>query len=107
MFELPIPEIVLFFSVAAVYFAAGVVGIVQLRSDGEKYKRLLLPLVCLAVTIEAVMLIFRAVAIKAIPLTGLFESMIVLTIVINSSNSTKQTKHIVYYVFKFLILCRV
>jgi ABC-type uncharacterized transport system permease subunit len=33
------------------------------------------------VTLEAVMLIFRAVAIKAVPLTGLFESMIVLTIV--------------------------
>ena len=45
------------------------------------YSRFLLPLVCLAVTLEAVILVFRAVAIKAVPLNGLFESMIVLTIV--------------------------
>ncbi|MHC4509216.1 MAG: cytochrome c biogenesis protein CcsA [Planctomycetota bacterium] len=42
---------------------------------------ILLPLVSLALTLEAVILVFRAVEIKAVPLTGLFESMIVLTIV--------------------------
>ena len=65
----------------ALYLAAAIVGILQLPAGGEKYKRFLLPLVSLAVTLEAVMLIFRAMAIKAVPLTGLFESMIVLTIV--------------------------
>ncbi len=65
----------------ALYLAAAIVGILQLPAGGEKYKRFLLPLVSLAVTLEAVMLIFRAAAIKAVPLTGLFESMIVLTIV--------------------------
>jgi ABC-type uncharacterized transport system permease subunit len=58
-----------------------VVGILQVLAGGRKYKRLLSPLVSLAVALEAVILIFRAVALKAIPLTGLFESMIVLTIV--------------------------
>jgi len=65
----------------ALFLAAAILGILQLPAGGEKLKRFLLPLVSLAVTLEAVMLIFRAVAIKAVPLTGLFESMIVLTIV--------------------------
>ena len=81
MLSLPIPELIIFLFVLALYVAATIVGILQLRDRGEKYKRLLLPLVCLAVTLEAVLLIFRAVAIKAVPLTGIFESMIVLTIV--------------------------
>jgi len=81
MLGLPIPEIIIFAFVIALFLAAAIVGILQLPAGGEKYKRFLLPLVSLAVTLEAVMLIFRAVAIKAVPLTGLFESMIVLTIV--------------------------
>jgi len=81
MFELPLPERIIFVFVVVIYLLAAVVGILQLLARGEKYKRSLLPLVSLAVTLEAVLLIFRAVAIKAVPLTGLFESMIVLTIV--------------------------
>jgi len=81
MLELPMTEIIIFIFVVLLYLAAAIVGILQLLTDGEKYKRFLLPLVSLAVTLEAVILIFRAVAIKAIPLTRLFESMIVLTIV--------------------------
>ena len=81
MSELPMTEIIIFVFVVLLYLAAAIAGILQLLTGGEKYKRLLLPLVSLAVTLEAVILIFRAIAIKAIPLTGLFESMIVLTIV--------------------------
>jgi len=81
MLSLPIPEIIIFAFVMALFLAAAILGILQLPAGGEKLKRFLLPLVSLAVTLEAVMLIFRAVAIKAVPLTGLFESMIVLTIV--------------------------
>ncbi len=81
MFKLPLPELIIFAVVIASYLAAAVAGILQLLAGGEKYKRFLLPLVALAVTLEAVILIFRAVAIKAVPLTGSFESMIVLTIV--------------------------
>ena len=81
MLSLPIPELVIFSFVLALYLAASVAGILQLRAGGEKYKRFLFPPVCLAITLEAVMLIFRAAAIKAVPLTGIFESMIVLTIV--------------------------
>jgi len=81
MLELPILEMVVFILVLLLYLAAAVVGYLQLRTNGEKYRRFLLPLVCLSVSLEAVMLIFRAVEIKAVPLTGLFESMIVLSIV--------------------------
>lgn len=81
MLELPIKEIIVFASVVILYLAAAIIGVVQLSDSSNRYRRLLLPIVSLAVCLEAVLLIFRAVAIKAIPLTGLFESMIVLTIV--------------------------
>jgi ABC-type uncharacterized transport system permease subunit len=81
MFKLPFPENMIFAFIVVIYIAGAIVGVLQLLSGGEKYKRFLIPLVSLAVTLEAVILIYRAVAIKAIPLTGLFESMIVLTIV--------------------------
>jgi ABC-type uncharacterized transport system permease subunit len=81
MFKLPFPENMIFAFVVMIYIAGAIDGVLQLLSWGEKYKRFLIPLVSLAVTLEAVILIYRAVAIKAVPLTGLFESMIVLTIV--------------------------
>jgi ABC-type uncharacterized transport system permease subunit len=81
MFDLPYPEMAVFILVIVTCFAATAVGILQLITEGEKLRRSLLALVSLAVTLEAVILIFRAVAIKAVPLTGLFESMIVLTLV--------------------------
>ena len=81
MFELPLPEMAVFILVVVICFAATVVGVLQLLKQSEKLRRSLLALVSLTVTLEAVILIFRAIAIKAVPLTGLFESMIVLTIV--------------------------
>lgn len=81
MFALPGPEAAIFLLVIILYFAAAMVGVVQLRPAGRGYGRLLMPLVCLAIVLEAVILVFRAIAIKGMPLTGLFESMIVLTIV--------------------------
>lgn len=75
------PEIIVFLLAMLIHLAAAIVGILQLLAGGRKYKRFLPPLISLAVALEAVILIFRAVELKAIPLTGLFESMIVLTIV--------------------------
>ena len=80
MFNLPVPEICIFSFALLVHFAAAMVGVVQLRPSGERYRRLVLPLIAFAVTLEAVVLMFRAIAIKAVPLTGLFESLIVLAI---------------------------
>ncbi len=81
MLGLPMPEIVVFLLAVLIHLAAAIIGILQLLAGGQKYKRFLSPLISLAVALEAVVLIFRAVELKAIPLTGLFESMIVLTIV--------------------------
>jgi ABC-type uncharacterized transport system permease subunit len=81
MIALARPELIIFTFVVAGYFAGAVVGVLQLLSGGERYRRFLQPVVCLAICGEAVLLIFRAAAIKAFPLTGLFESMIVLTMV--------------------------
>jgi len=82
MAGLPIRETAIFISVVLVYSAAGVVGVLQLLPKGSsRFGRYLSPLICLAVALEAVLLMLRAVTLKAIPLTGLFESMIVLTIV--------------------------
>jgi ABC-type uncharacterized transport system permease subunit len=75
------PEIIVFLSAVFIHVTAAIVGILQVLAGGQRYRRFLPPLVSLAVALEAVILIFRAVALKAIPLTGLFESMIVLTIV--------------------------
>lgn len=81
MLNLPLPEMIIFASVVFIYLTAAIVGILQLLAAGEKFKRILMPLVSLGICLEAVFLIVRAVEIKAVPLTGLFESMIVLTIV--------------------------
>ncbi len=80
MLELPIVEKSIFYSVLIVYLLAALVGFLQL-SGADKYRRILISLIAFGVSLESVILVFRAAAIKAIPLTGLFESMIVLTIV--------------------------
>lgn len=78
MFELPTTEVIVFGAVLILAAGAAATGVMQLFGWGARCGRILLPLVALVVTLEAVLLIFRAIAIKAVPLTGLFESMIVL-----------------------------
>lgn len=81
MFGLPIPEKIIFNVVFVIYFAAAIAGVLQLLVKGENYRRFLLSTISLAVTLEVILLIFRAIKLQAIPLTGLFESMIFLTTV--------------------------
>ena len=81
MLELPIAELVKFICIILLYLAAAICSLLQSRKGGEKYHRLMTHFISLAVVLEAVLLIFRAVAVKAVPLTGLLESMIVLTLV--------------------------
>jgi len=81
MFDLPLHEMVTFLLVAAITLAAAAVGIFQLLPGREKFRQFLSPLILLVLFLETALLICRAVAINAVPLTGLFESMIVLTIV--------------------------
>jgi ABC-type uncharacterized transport system permease subunit len=82
MMQLPKQEMVVFLMAASLYTAAAVMAVVQLRSKKETVTRLMTGLVCVAVCLDCLILILRAVSMKAIPLTGLFESMLVLTIVL-------------------------
>jgi ABC-type transport system involved in cytochrome c biogenesis permease subunit len=81
MSGLTIPETIVLISATAGYIIAAVLAVLQLRPAGDRYKHYIGPVVSLAIILEACFLIFRAAELKAIPLTGLFESMIVLTIV--------------------------
>ena len=81
MLNLALPEMILFAGVGVIYIAASIIGLLLISTNGDRYKRPLIHLIAIAVVLEAVILIFRAVEIKMIPLTGSFESMIVLTIV--------------------------
>lgn len=81
MFNLPLSEMIILFLAAVIYVSGAVVGVFQLFPGGRQYKHLLLPIILLAIFLEAVILILRAVTIKALPLTGLFESLIILTII--------------------------
>lgn len=83
MWQLPVPEMTVFLMSSLIYVAAAIVGLIQLSAKGKPCARALVPLISLATCLEAVVLVLRAVAIKAIPLTGLFESMLVLTIVLS------------------------
>ena len=66
--------------VVALYLAAAIVGFCQLSKSSPKLRYVLVALIAFAVSLESTALIFRAVEIKAVPLTVLFESMMVLTI---------------------------
>jgi len=79
MFELGTIEIILFVCAAALYLSASVAGVLQLRKTGENTGWLVTLFVISALAFEMILLVFRAIEIKAIPLTGLFESMLVLT----------------------------
>ena len=79
--ELPISELLLFVFTVVVYIAAAIVGVFQLFSVGKNQRKILMLLICIAVLMELIILILRGIAIKAVPLTGIFESMIVLSVV--------------------------
>ena len=82
MFDLSMPEVIVLLLVVAGHAAAGVVAALQLVTSGRRYGTLLLALVLATVVLDAAMLGLRALSIGAVPLTGLFESLLVLALVI-------------------------
>jgi len=78
--ELPPIEKNLFISVLVIFALGSVAGVLQLFRGRDKYKQILTLLIAIGVCLELIILIFRAVAVKAFPLTGLFESMMILTV---------------------------
>lgn len=80
MLNLPEHELIIFAASAAAYLAAAVVGILQLRAGDKRCSPFLAPLATIAAILQTILLISRAAAIKAVPLTETFESLVVLTI---------------------------
>lgn len=81
MFQLPITELVIFLAAFGFGLIAALVGILQLRPWGQRYKLHLTHLISGSVVFQAVFLVFRAAELKVIPLTNLFESLLFLTLV--------------------------
>jgi len=81
MLQLPITELVIFLLAIGFGLAAAIVGFLQLRAQGQKYQPHLTHLISGTVILVAVVLVFRAADNQQIPLTDLFESLLVLTLV--------------------------
>lgn len=81
MFQLPLAEQVIFWVVLLLGLAAALAGIFQLRKGAALNGLLLSHLLAVTLLLEAGLLILRASEKGAIPLTGLFESLLVLTLV--------------------------
>ena len=81
MFDLSGLEAIAFALVVAAHGAAAAVAGLQLVKSRRGYGSLLGPLALTAVVLDIVLLGLRAASIRAVPLTGLFESLIVLALV--------------------------
>jgi ABC-type uncharacterized transport system permease subunit len=82
MFDLSMPEVIALLLVVAAHVAAGTVAALQLVAGAKRYGAALVPLVPAAVVLDAVLLGLRAASIGAVPLTGLFESLLLLAFVL-------------------------
>ena len=82
MLELLPLERLLFWGILILSAISSILGHVQIVKDDVRFRRLLLAFTSMQITLGAVLLILRAVAIKAFPLTGVFESMLILMVFI-------------------------
>lgn len=81
MLDLSISETVVFTLMVAAHAAAGVGVTLQLLRRPGFHRIMIAPLILGAVLLDALLLVFRGVFIRAIPLTGLFESLLLLILV--------------------------
>ena len=82
MFELSIPETVVFALIVALHATAAAVAVVQVLRRGRRARWSVVSLIAGAVFLDGVLLALRAASIRAVPLTGLFESLILLALVL-------------------------
>jgi ABC-type uncharacterized transport system permease subunit len=82
MLELLPLERGLFWGVLILSGIASVLAHVQITRSDVRFRRLLFAITSLQITLGAVLLILRAVTIKAFPITGVFESMLILMVFI-------------------------
>ncbi len=81
MMALPAQEWIPLLGVVLLSLIGVVLSHIRLTGGREVYARVAAPLVTLSVCLEGVVLMSRALALQAVPLTGLFESMLVMTVV--------------------------
>jgi ABC-type transport system involved in cytochrome c biogenesis permease subunit len=67
--------------VVVVHAAAGIMTTLLLLRRHRQFESLLMPCILAAVLLDAALLVFRGIAIKAVPLTGLFDSLILLALI--------------------------
>ena len=82
MLELLPLERHLFLGILVLSAISSVLAHVQIVRDDIRFRRLLVAFTSVQITLGAVLLILRAVTIKAFPVTGVFESMLILMVFI-------------------------
>lgn len=82
MVQLPVPERILFLGILIAAIAAAVLGYRLRIRDDVRIRLYLRAVVALMSSLAGVLLVFRAVSIRGFPLTGIFESMIFLLILL-------------------------
>ncbi len=82
MLELLPLERHLFLGILILSVISSVLAYVQIVRDDVKFRRQLVAFASVQISLSAVLLILRAVTIKAFPITGVFESMLILMIFI-------------------------
>jgi ABC-type uncharacterized transport system permease subunit len=85
MAHLPFPENLLFFGILVSSMASAVFGYWQLVHEDIRIRHLLIAFVALMVALSAGLLVARAVSIQAFPLTDVFESMLILLILLGTT----------------------
>lgn len=80
MLELPLLERGLFWGILIISAIASILAHVQIVKDDVRFRRLLVSFTSVQITLGAVLLILRATTIKAFPITGVFESMLILMV---------------------------
>jgi len=80
-FDLPVLEAILLLLLVAVHTAAGTLATLQLARRHRRHESLLVSCILVAVVLDAALLGLRGMSIKAVPLTGLFDSLIVLAFI--------------------------
>ncbi len=81
MLDLSASEVVLFVLVGATHVAGGIIAFLQLVRRLGRWSRWLVPVMSVAIISDAVFLGARATQIRAVPLTGPFESLIAVALV--------------------------
>lgn len=82
MLELPPLERGLFWGILVLSAISSVLAYVQIDKDEVRFRRLLTAFISLQITVGAVLLILRAVTVQAFPITGVFESMLILVVLV-------------------------